>query len=134
MREEIGEGLVNVDRDDDKVIITVGSAGAFKSGSAELTRKARDIMAKIAEQNKKGSEILVMGHTDNVPLTFGSNYRDNWDLAAARSASVVQQLSKNDSLDQKNERQLVMVKQDLLSQMILLKEEKNRRIEIEINY
>ena len=43
-----------------------------------------------------------MGHTDNVPLTFGSNFRDNWDLAAARSAaSVVQQLSKNDSLDPK---------------------------------
>ena len=59
-------------------------------------------MAKIAEQNTKGrSEILVMGHTDNVPLTFGSNFRDNWDLAAARSSSVVQQLSKNDSLDPK---------------------------------
>ena len=57
---------------------------------------------EIAEQNKKGrSEILVMGHTDNVPLTFGSNYRDNWDLAAARSASVVQQLSRNDTLDPK---------------------------------
>ena len=86
LKQEIGEGLVNVDREDDKVVITVGSAGAFKSGSAELTRKAREIMSKIAEQNKKGrSEILVMGHTDNVPLTFGSNYRDNWDLAAARS-------------------------------------------------
>ena len=102
LKEEIGEGLVNVDREEDKVIITVGSAGAFKSGSAELTKKAREIMAKIAEQNTKGrSEILVMGHTDNVPLTFGSNFRDNWDLAAARSASVVQQLSKNDSLDPK---------------------------------
>ena len=42
-----------------------------------------------------------MGHTDNVPLTFGSNYRDNWDLAAARSASVVQQLSTNKALDPK---------------------------------
>ena len=102
LKQEIGEGLVNVDREDDKVIITVGSAGAFKSGSAELTNKAREIMSKIAEQNKKGrSEILVMGHTDNVPLTFGSNYRDNWDLAAARSASVVQQLSRNDTLDPK---------------------------------
>ena len=71
LKQEIGEGLVNVDREDDKVIITVGSAGAFKSGSAELTNKAREIMSKIAEQNKKGrSEILVMGHTDNVPLTF----------------------------------------------------------------
>ena len=39
-------------------------------------------MAKIAEVNKKGrSEILVSGHTDDKPLTFGSIYRDNWDLA-----------------------------------------------------
>ena len=41
LKEEIGEGLVNVDREEDKVIITVGSAGAFKSGSAELTKKSK---------------------------------------------------------------------------------------------
>ncbi len=136
LREEIGEGLVNVDRDDDKVIITVGSAGAFKSGSAELTRKARDIMAKIAEQNKKGrSEILVMGHTDNVPLTFGSNYRDNWDLAAARSASVVQQLSKNDSLDPKRMKAISYGEtRPIESNDTSQGRAKNRRIEIEINY
>ena len=59
-----------------------------------MTLKAKKIMAKIAEVNKKGrSEILVSGHTDNKPLTFGSIYRDNWDLAAARSSSVVQELS-----------------------------------------
>ena len=136
LKQEIGEGLVNVDREDDKVVITVGSAGAFKSGSAELTKKARDIMSKIAEQNKKGrSEILVMGHTDNVPLTFGSNYRDNWDLAAARSASVVQQLSKNDSLDPKRMKAISYgetrpVETNDTSQG----RAKNRRIEIEINY
>ena len=136
LREEIGEGLVNVDRDDDKVIITVGSAGAFKSGSAELTRKARDIMSKIAEQNKKGrSEILVMGHTDNVPLTFGSNYRDNWDLAAARSASVVQQLSKNDSLDPKRMKAISYGEtRPIESNDTSQGRAKNRRIEIEINY
>mgnify|MGYP001453981508 FL=1 len=136
LKEEIGEGLVNVDREDDKVVITVGSAGAFKSGSAELTSKARQIMSKIAEQNKKGrSEILVMGHTDNVPLTFGSNYRDNWDLAAARSASVVQQLSKNNSLDPKRMKAISFgetrpVETNDTSQG----RAKNRRIEIEINY
>ena len=48
-------------------------------------------MNRIAEVNAAGkSEIKVSGHTDDVPLIFGSNYRDNWDLAAARSASVVQ--------------------------------------------
>ena len=44
------------------------------------------------------SEITVSGHTDDVPLIFGSRYRDNWDLAAARSASVVQSLSSDDLL------------------------------------
>jgi chemotaxis protein MotB len=136
LKQEIGEGLVNVDREDDKVIITVGSAGAFKSGSAELTNKAREIMSKIAEQNKKGrSEILVMGHTDNVPLTFGSNYRDNWDLAAARSASVVQQLSRNDTLDPKRMKAISYGEtRPVESNDTSLGRAKNRRIEIEINY
>ena len=136
LKQEIGEGLVNVDREDDKVIITVGSAGAFKSGSAELTNKAREIMSKIAEQNKKGrSEILFMGHTDNVPLTFGSNYRDNWDLAAARSASVVQQLSRNDTLDPKRMKAISYGEtRPVESNDTSQGRAKNRRIEIEINY
>ena len=136
LKQEIGEGLVNVDREEDKVIITVGSAGAFKSGSAELTKKAREIMSKIAEQNQKGrSEILVMGHTDNVPLTFGSNYRDNWDLAAARSASVVQQLSTNKALDPKRMKAISYGEtRPLESNDTRQGRAKNRRIEIEINY
>ena len=136
LKQEIGEGLVNVDREEDKVVITVGSAGAFKSGSADLTKKAREIMSKIAEQNKKGrSEILVMGHTDNVPLTFGSNYRDNWDLAAARSASVVQQLSSNKSLDPKRMKAISYGEtRPVESNDTRQGRAKNRRIEIEINY
>ena len=136
LKEEIGQGLIDLEWKDDKVNITVGSGGAFKSGSAELTKKAREIMAKIAEQNKKGrSEILVMGHTDNVPLTFGSNYRDNWDLAAARSASVVQQLSKNDSLDPKRMKAISYGEtRPVESNDTNQGRAKNRRIEIEINY
>ena len=50
-------------------------------------------MSKIAGVNADGSgKITVSGHTDDVPLIFGSQFRDNWDLAAARSASVVQEL------------------------------------------
>jgi len=35
--------------------------------------------------------ITVSGHTDNVPIA-NSQYRSNWDLSAARAASVVFQL------------------------------------------
>ena len=85
LRQEIGQGLVAVDRQEDKVIITVGAGGAFPSGSAELTEAARKIMEEIAGVNEAGSgEITVSGHTDDVPLIFGSQFRDNWDLARAR--------------------------------------------------
>ena len=85
LRQQIGQGLVAVDRQEDKVIITVGAGGAFPSGSAELTQSARTIMEEIAGVNESGSgAITVSGHTDDVPLIFGSQFRDNWDLAAAR--------------------------------------------------
>ena len=136
LKQEIGEGLINIDRQEDKVIITVGSGGAFKSGSAELTNKAKKIMAKIAEQNKKGrSEILVSGHTDNKPMTFGSIYRDNWDLAAARSSSVVQALASSGKLEPKRMKAISYGEtQPLTSNDSSQGREKNRRIEIEINY
>ena len=136
LKEEMGEGLINIDRQEDKVIITVGSGGAFKSGSADLTAKAKKIMAKIAEVNKKGrSEILVSGHTDNKPLTFGSIYRDNWDLAAARSSSVVQELSSTGKLKPDRMKAISYGETKPLADNNDPKgREKNRRIEIEINY
>ena len=136
LKEEMGEGLINIDRQEDKVIITVGSGGAFKSGSADLTSKAKKIMAKIAEVNKKGrSEILVSGHTDDKPLTFGSIYRDNWDLAAARSSSVVQELSSTGKLQPDRMKAISYGEtKPLASNKDSAGREKNRRIEIEINY
>ena len=136
LKEEMGEGLINIDRQEDKVIITVGSGGAFKSGSADLTSKAKKIMAKIAEVNKKGrSEILVSGHTDDKPLTFGSIYRDNWDLAAARSSSVVQELSSTGKLQPDRMKAISYGEtKPLASNKDPEGREKNRRIEIEINY
>ena len=136
LRQEIDKGLVAVERDEDKVIVTVGAGGAFASGSAELTNEAIEIMDQIASVNAEGkSEITVSGHTDDVPLIFGSRYRDNWDLAAARSASVVQALSSdglisNDRLEAISYGESRPVEtNDTASGRA-----KNRRIEIEISY
>ena len=99
LKQEIGQGLAEVQREKDRVVVTVGSAGAFSSGSAKLTKKAREIMQKIAKVSGKGAgQINVSGHTDDVPLIFGGQYRDNWDLAAARASSVVQELSKSGTI------------------------------------
>ena len=92
LRELEGQGLVDVQREQEKVIVTVGAGGAFGSGSADLTDEARGIMERIAlaSAGDRG-EITVTGHTDGVPLT-GGPFVDNWGLAAARAASVVREL------------------------------------------
>ncbi len=136
LRQEIGQGLVTVDREDDRVIVTVGSGGAFASGSARLTVKAREIMNQIAEVNEEGtSRINVSGHTDNMPLVFGSQYRDNWDLAAARASSVVQELQSTGKIE--GDRLQAMSfgeERPVDSNDTAQGRRKNRRIEIEINY
>ena len=136
LRQEIGQGLADVQREDDKVIITVGAGGAFASGSADLTPAAIDIMNRIAEVNADGkSEIKVSGHTDDVPLIFGSNYRDNWDLAAARSASVVQAFASNGTISEDRLEAISYGESRPVEPNDTVDgRAKNRRIEIEINY
>ena len=136
LRQQIGQGLVAVDRQEDKVIITVGAGGAFPSGSAELTEAARKIMEEIAGVNEAGSgEITVSGHTDDVPLIFGSQFRDNWDLAAARAASVVQALEDTGKVPAGRMQAVSFGEsQPVESNDTARGRATNRRIEIEINY
>ena len=136
LRQEIGEGLVAVEREEDKVIITVGAGGAFPSGSAELTESARQIMEEIAGVNANGSgAINVSGHTDDVPLIFGSQFRNNWDLAAARAASVVQALENTGKVPA-GRMQAVSFGESkpVMANDTARGRATNRRIEIEINY
>ncbi len=35
-----------------------------------------------------GGRINVEGHTDNIPIAFSEQFNSNWDLSAARAASV----------------------------------------------
>ena len=136
LSEQIDKGLLNVEREGEKVIVTVGSAGSFPSGSATLTPEARDIMKKIADASEDSKGVVtVSGHTDNVPLVFGGRYRDNWDLAAARSASVVQELSNSGKISESNLQAISYGEsRPVDSNDTVEGRAKNRRIEIEINY
>ena len=136
LNQEIGQGLAEVQREKDRVVVTVGSAGAFNSGSAKLTKKAREIMQKIAKVSAKGAgQVNVSGHTDDVPLIFGGQYRDNWDLAAARASSVVQELAKANTIPSDKLRAISFGETKPIEQNDTESgREKNRRIEIEIKY
>ena len=136
LKQEIGQGLAEIQREKDRVVVTVGSAGAFSSGSARLTKQAKAIMQKIAKVSGKGAgQVNVSGHTDDVPLIFGGKYRDNWDLAAARASSVVQELSKSNTIPMEKLKAISFGETKPLEQNDSAQgRAKNRRIEIEIKY
>jgi chemotaxis protein MotB len=136
LKQEIDKGLVSVERKDGKIFVTVGSGGAFASGSAGLTAQAKNIMSKIADKGigDKGS-ITVSGHTDNVPLMFGGSFRDNWDLAAARASSVVQALEKAGNINTDRMKAVSFGESKPIdTNDTSAGREKNRRIEIEIDF
>ena len=93
-------------------------------------------MSKIAGVNADGTgKITVSGHTDDVPLIFGSQFRDNWDLAAARSASVVQELEDTGMIPAgRMEAVSYGESKPIESNSTANGRSVNRRIEIEINY
>ena len=134
LRQELGEGLVEVEQIEGKVVVTVGAGGAFPSGSADLTAAARDIMSRIAfAAMDDESTIVVAGHTDDVPIS--GVFRDNGDLAAARSASVVQSIEAT-GLVQPGRMQAVSFgeTQPVDTNDTAEGRERNRRIEISIEY
>lgn len=76
-----------------------GSNVFFESGKADLTPAMNALMKKVAPTLKtlaNKHEIVVEGHTDNVPVkTFASN----WELSTARSTNVVRLLTREYGLN-----------------------------------
>jgi len=135
LREQIDQGLVDVEQRENTVFITVGAGGAFPSGEADLTSEAQRILDRVslAAMSPEGI-ITVTGHTDNVPIST-AKFRDNWDLAAARAASVVQAIQQTglvsaERLTAVSRGETSPIETNTTSEG----RSKNRRIEIEISY
>jgi chemotaxis protein MotB len=135
LKEQIDQGLVAVEQREDSVFITVGSGGAFPSGTADLTEEAERILDRISlAAMSPASEITVTGHTDDVPIS-NAQFRDNWDLAAGRAASVVQAIQQTGLID--GDRLSAISKGETApigDNTTAAGREENRRIEIEITY
>jgi chemotaxis protein MotB len=87
-RQEIDDGRLLIRRDGTDVVIQLMEKDSFASGSAELEPGSAPTLAKIGElvASLRGA-VTVSGHTDNVPIRNGL-YRSNWELSAARAATV----------------------------------------------
>ena len=135
LQQQIDQGLVEIEQREGSVFITVGSGGAFPSGTADLTPEAQSILDRIAlTAMSPTSEITVTGHTDDVPIRNGK-FRDNWDLAAGRAASVVQAIEETGLVSGNRLSAVSKGEMDPLTANVTAEgREENRRIEIEITY
>ena len=89
------------------VYISLADNMLYKSGSYEINDRAAETLSKIAKiiTDYKDYEVLIEGNTDNVPVNTSAasmkNIRNNWDLSALRSSSVVQALQNQYGVDPK---------------------------------
>ena len=134
LESEMAEGSVDIEQRDGSVVVTVGAGGAFASGSADMTAEAQAIIADLQQVSGKATRIVITGHTDNVPLS-GSTFRDNWDLAAARAASVLREIEDSGlAPDAELVAQSKGETEPIADNATPEGREKNRRIEIEIEF
>jgi chemotaxis protein MotB len=77
-----------------KVYVSMSDKLLFKSGSAAVEAKGKQAIKLLADVLEKNPDIdiLIEGHTDNVPIRTGV-YKDNWDLSVARATSIVRILT-----------------------------------------
>ena len=75
------------------VFISIADKLLFRTGSYNVTERAKEVLAKVVTvvNEKPDFEVMVEGHTDDVPYKSGI-LLDNWDLSVKRSTSIIRVL------------------------------------------
>jgi len=80
-----------------KVYVSLAEQLLFGSGSIEVDKKGVTALQQLAKaiKDQKDLQIMVEGHTDNVPISVKSKYmQDNWDLSVMRATSITKILTQ----------------------------------------
>ena len=95
-----GEGLT-IEQRNGKVYISLEEDLLFASGKYVVNNGGIEALNKLstALSTQADFDILVEGHTDNVPLSGKGLVKDNWDLSVMRATNVVKVLTANQSLN-----------------------------------
>jgi len=86
-----------------KIYVSLEEQLLFKTGSYTVDTKGQEAIKKLSEvlANNPDINIMVEGHTDDVPLTGSGQIKDNWDLSVMRSTAVTRILLSNKAIDPK---------------------------------
>ncbi|RZJ68183.1 MAG: hypothetical protein EOO50_01840 [Flavobacterium sp.] len=99
LKREVGlnDPDIQVNVEKGVVFISISDKLLFKSGSYNVSDRAKEVLAKVAKviNSKPDFECMVEGHTDNVPYISNGTLLDNWDLSVKRSTSIIRVLTKD---------------------------------------
>jgi len=95
-----GQGLT-VTRKNGKVYVSLDEKLLFQSGSTVVDPNGVRALKQLASvlANHPEIDIMIEGHTDDVPFRKGSSIRDNWDLSVMRATSIVRILLDGSGID-----------------------------------
>lgn len=104
LRNRITNALLNFKESDltvkvknGKVYVSLAEQLLFGSGSIEVDQKGVTALQQLAKaiKDQRDINILIEGHTDNVPISRKSQYmQDNWDLSVMRATAITKILTK----------------------------------------
>ena len=93
------KGLVEVESAENQLTIRMMGEATFDTGRADLRSEFIPLLRKIGEVlGKTKAEIIIAGHTDNVPLSSGP-FGSNLGLSMARAGSVAEFLLSKKNID-----------------------------------
>ena len=91
LKNEVSSGNVSIQQMRDGIRVNLAQDILFKSGSANLDKEGKDLLAKVADELKSSNyEIAVIGHTDDQKIGPGlaQRYPTNWELGSARASQI----------------------------------------------
>lgn len=91
---------LNISLKDGRVYVSMDEKLLFKSASWEVGKEGVEALKEIAKVLELNPDINVMveGHTDNIPLSGKQQVKDNWDLSVMRATSITKILLSNSSI------------------------------------
>ena len=95
-----GKGL-SITQKNGMVYVSMEDKLLFKSGSFEIDTRGADAIKELANVLAQNSDINIMveGHTDDVPFQGRGELKDNWDLSVKRATTVVRLLTENKGIN-----------------------------------
>jgi chemotaxis protein MotB len=103
LRQKVSDALLGFNSQDlqvnvknGKVYVSLSEQLLFKSGSTKVDPAGQDALIKLANAltGNKDINVLIEGHTDNVPIKGVVNgAKDNWDLSVLRATEITRLLT-----------------------------------------